>query len=593
MKQIPITDTREMLYDDISMREVMDDVRLFGPRDVPVIITGANGTGKENIARMLHNESNRATQPFIAINCAAISPGLIESELFGHEKGSFTGASGKRIGAFEAAKEGTLFLDEIGEMPAEMQTKLLRVLEDGEFSRVGSNDTIVARPRIISATNRDIEKAVQEGKLREDLYYRLRGMQINVPDLKDRANDIPMLARHYANQTAIQYDLPPPEITEDAMAELLEYSWPGNVRELKSRITEATIRAHEDGYITPELLKLDPKHIGIQQTSDGTPIEDTFGYKLNQHRESRGWTQTQLTKQVNIKSGNQYSRRDVEHWEANFAAPDSDALAALSYLLIIDNPHIDPKDKASKLRDFMDTARISETMVRRQQDIPPEDNFGQLIKKLREDLNLTASELAAKASDINDTTYLTQKDLYLIENAHPRHVVTSKEVLALVKALDQSGVPLSEQEKVELYERAKQTFKTTIASATPSQSHTQNGANDNQLDQIQTHKKQIRELFVNAGNNEMTLDEIATLSTANQTTLSKLLGRATFGSEVSNLKAGGALSDNTLIKLENALMKMGKEDKLDTLREAFDELRGLVGHRGYSQHKSGGQTERS
>ncbi len=211
-----------------------------------VLITGESGTGKELVARLIHEQSSRVDKPFVRLHCAALAESLLESELFGHEKGAFTGASTRREGRFEEAHLGTLFLDEIGEIPPMTQVKLLRFLQQREFERVGGNKTISVDVRIISATNRDLEKAVQEGRFREDLYYRLNVINIHTPPLRLRRSDIPLLARHFITRFATENQKPILEIRSDALNILTSYDWPGNVRELENIIERAVVLADSD-----------------------------------------------------------------------------------------------------------------------------------------------------------------------------------------------------------------------------------------------------------------------------------------------------------------------------------------------------------
>ncbi len=229
------------------------------PTDLTVLIIGESGVGKEAFSKVIHALSPRKHNPFIAINCGAIPEGTINSELFGHEKGAFTGATHERKGYFEAVDGGTIFLDEIGEMPLDTQTYLLRVLETGEFMRVGSSKSLKTNVRVLAATNVDLEKRVQEGKFREDLYYRLSTVPIHVPALRERREDIPLLFRKFALDFANKYHMEPIRLTEDAMELLLSYHWPGNVRELKNVVGQLSVLA-EDRLITAEqVLSILPK----------------------------------------------------------------------------------------------------------------------------------------------------------------------------------------------------------------------------------------------------------------------------------------------------------------------------------------------
>ncbi|HEX3034351.1 MAG TPA: sigma 54-interacting transcriptional regulator [Thermodesulfobacteriota bacterium] len=224
-----------------GLRSVMERVRLVARSDVPVLIFGETGSGKEVIARAIHNRSMRASGPFMRVNCGAIPPGLIDSELFGHEKGSFTGATSTHRGWFERANGGTLFLDEIGELPQDAQVRLLRVLQDGSFERVGGERPITVDVRIIAATHRDLAARVQDGKFREDLWYRIAVFPIVLPPLRERQEDIPALAEHYARRAAIRFGLKLQLPTPGDISLLAAYHWQGNVREFASVIDRAAI----------------------------------------------------------------------------------------------------------------------------------------------------------------------------------------------------------------------------------------------------------------------------------------------------------------------------------------------------------------
>ena len=218
-----------------AMQKVFHMIRQAAPTDATVLIQGPSGTGKELVARAIHNLSNRSKGPFVAVEFAAISPSLLESEMFGHEKGAFTGAVSRRIGRFEAANHGTIFLDEISEMPLELQVKLLRVLQEREFQRVGSNETVKCDIRIVAATNRDLAAYVKEGKFREDLYYRLNVIDMRLPALKERTGDVPLLVNRYLREFGGK------SVSPDAMRLLEAYQWPGNVRELRNAVEKMCV----------------------------------------------------------------------------------------------------------------------------------------------------------------------------------------------------------------------------------------------------------------------------------------------------------------------------------------------------------------
>jgi DNA-binding NtrC family response regulator len=236
-----------------AMQEVFKMVGRISNSDAAVMITGESGSGKELVARAIHQYSARHDRPFLAINCAAIPENLLESELFGHEKGSFTGASAQRIGRFEQCDGGTLFLDEIGDMPLGIQSKLLRVLQDGTFSRVGGNATIKTDVRIVAATNKNLEAEVAEKKFREDLFYRLNVVRLHLPPLRNRKEDIRLLAEYFLKRVAAQKHKPQLQLSQDAVDMLEGHPWPGNVRELENTIQRAAVLATSDVLLPKDL----------------------------------------------------------------------------------------------------------------------------------------------------------------------------------------------------------------------------------------------------------------------------------------------------------------------------------------------------
>ena len=223
------------------MKEIFEVVQQVAPTRATVLVTGESGTGKELIAKALHQLSPRARQPFVTVHCAALAPTLLESELFGHERGAFTGAHERRIGRFELAQGGTLFLDEIGEIDQTIQVKLLRFLGERTFERVGSNKTLSADVRLVAATNKNLEELVKAGKFREDLFFRLRVVEIELPPLRDRAGDIPLLAQSFLREFAKENGKPVNDFTADALEALMNFAWPGNVRELRTAIEHAVV----------------------------------------------------------------------------------------------------------------------------------------------------------------------------------------------------------------------------------------------------------------------------------------------------------------------------------------------------------------
>jgi DNA-binding NtrC family response regulator len=243
LRDDPDPDDDELVGRSPAMVAVFKAVGLVAPADEPVLILGESGTGKELVANAIHRNSHRAAGPFVKVNCAALSPMLLESELFGHEKGAFTGAVARRRGRFEQAHGGTLFLDEVGELGVELQAKLLRVIQSGTFERVGGEDTLKADVRVVAATNRDLKARVAAGEFREDLYYRLDVVAVTLPPHRERRTDIPLLADYIVRQLARKHGWTGLVLAPDAVAELGGRAWPGNVRELRNVLARAAIRA--------------------------------------------------------------------------------------------------------------------------------------------------------------------------------------------------------------------------------------------------------------------------------------------------------------------------------------------------------------
>lgn len=264
----------EMIGGSTVMRRLKKIIQKVAATEATVLVTGENGTGKEMVARELYRLSARAGQPFIRVNCAAISENLIESEFFGHEKGAFTGALQRREGRFELANNGTILLDEIGEISSSVQVKLLRVLQEREFERVGGNTTLSVDVRVIASTNRDLMEAVQKGQFREDLYYRLNVFPIEVPSLRQRKDDIPQLAHQFLQSFSKKHRLDIPGFTQDAIDTLLAHDWPGNVRELQNTIERAVILADDGEAIPSQYLGLFPKRTVKSATAASQPEED-------------------------------------------------------------------------------------------------------------------------------------------------------------------------------------------------------------------------------------------------------------------------------------------------------------------------------
>jgi len=256
-----------------GMQQVFKLIGQVAASDATALVTGESGTGKELVARAIYSHSQRSAQPFLAINCAAIPEQLLESELFGHERGAFTGATLQRIGKFEQCNKGTIFLDEIGDMTPATQTKILRVLQSGTFERVGGNQPIQADVRVIAATNKPLEAAVAAKQFREDLFYRLNVVRIHIPPLRDRRDDIPLLVNYFLKKISREQQQPPKSIAASVIKTLEKYHWPGNVRELENAVRRAIVMAKSDAILLGDL----PPEISGQGGSGAPPLSTTAG----------------------------------------------------------------------------------------------------------------------------------------------------------------------------------------------------------------------------------------------------------------------------------------------------------------------------
>ena len=302
-----------------AMRLLFKRIKKVAPTDATVLIQGESGTGKELVAKALHENSRRSNGPMISVNCAAIPETLIESELFGHEKGSFTGATAARTGLIEAANGGTLFLDEIGELPLEAQARLLRVLQEGEIRRVGSVQSQKVNVRLIAATHRNLRKLSSSGEFREDLYYRLKVVELRIPALRERGNDVLMLAEKLLEKVCNKMELEVYSYSPEAMAAICQHQWPGNVRELEHAIERAVILCDDD-IITPETLDLDVQvkstlfrsdvsggSDSVVETQDGLSLEDYFQRFVLEHQDQM--TETELAQKLGISRKTLWERR--------------------------------------------------------------------------------------------------------------------------------------------------------------------------------------------------------------------------------------------------------------------------------------------
>jgi two-component system response regulator AtoC len=265
-------DLNQIVGESPAILEVCKTIGAVAKRVAPVLITGGSGTGKEIVARAIHNYSERDGL-FLALNCSALAEGILESELFGHDKGSFTGANARKEGRFELAAGGTLFLDELGEMPSSLQAKLLRVLQEGTFERVGGTQTLHSEARIIAATNRDLKAMIADGDFREDLYYRLNVVHIDLPPLRERLEDLPALTEHLLTKINARQHTAVRHISDAAWRQMKNYAWPGNIRELENLLTRAAILTRTDT-LTPEVLAL-PKDDDRTETATGAAVQLT------------------------------------------------------------------------------------------------------------------------------------------------------------------------------------------------------------------------------------------------------------------------------------------------------------------------------
>jgi len=276
----------EMVGQSDAIKYVKFKINQVAPTDSTVLVTGETGTGKELVAHAIHKASARKNRPLIKVNCAALSPSLIESELFGHEKGAFTGAGSRKLGRFELANGGTIFLDEIGELPAELQVKLLRVIQEGELERLGGTKTIKVDVRIIAATNRDLKAGVEDKTFRQDLWYRLNVFPVTIPPLRQRMEDIPLLVQHFVAHCSKKFGKDITSLSANAMRSLQEHSWPGNIRELANVIERAVI------YSQSSVLQLVDRFEQVREEespSEPRSLEEMEREYIVRTLESTGW----------------------------------------------------------------------------------------------------------------------------------------------------------------------------------------------------------------------------------------------------------------------------------------------------------------
>lgn len=291
----------EIIGKSKAMQEVFYIMQMVAESNANVLITGESGTGKELVARAIHNNSLRKSKPFVIVDCTTIPENLLESELFGHEKGAFTGASERKTGLIEIANEGTVFLDEIGELPMFLQKKLLRFLQEKEIQRIGSTQRIKVDVRVISATNRDLEKAVQEGSFREDLYWRLNVVRINLPPLRERKEDIPLLVNHFLNKFSKENNKPIPQLEPEVMELLMNYDWPGNIREL-ANVMERAVVLSPSGLISIKHLprRIQEKTGWIAKNEGSLNLLELEKSLIIKALNTTGWNQTKAAEILGI-----------------------------------------------------------------------------------------------------------------------------------------------------------------------------------------------------------------------------------------------------------------------------------------------------
>jgi formate hydrogenlyase transcriptional activator len=292
----------EMVGQSLVMKKVLSQAEQVAKTDSTVLILGETGTGKKLLARAIHGMSSRKARPLVTVNCASLPPTLIESELFGRERGAYTGALTRMIGRFEIADGSTLFLDEIGELPPELQSKLLRVLEEGDFERLGSTKTLHVNVRIMAATNRDIEQAVREGEFRNDLFYRLNVFPIVVPPLRERAEDIPLLVWSFVREFQKKMGKKVEKISKKAMEELQTYSWPGNVRELRNVIERAMITSND------KTLVVQAPRLASSERPEARSLEDMERSHIVSVLERHGWRVSGAADVLGLKRSTLYSK---------------------------------------------------------------------------------------------------------------------------------------------------------------------------------------------------------------------------------------------------------------------------------------------
>ncbi len=580
------SDGKKLVYTSPIMQQVVDRVDKIAATELPVLITGESGTGKELIARRIHERSTRKEGPFVGINCAGFSTDLIESELFGHEKGAFTGAITQKQGLFEQANGGTLFLDEIGDMPLGLQPKLLRALQEGVIHRVGGTHDIPVDVRVISATNRNVAKELKAGTLREDLYYRLNTAEVSLPPLRDRKEDIPALIDYLIHDVVNHEmakrrkraggdggllpveELHPPTVSPEALQMLQAHSWPGNVRELYNAIAAAVYLAQETGTITPDLLRLNSRISSqppvVQTTAEvpatvaaevrPIPIDSSFGFTLYSHRENRGWTQAQLAEHSRKHSNQPVTAAQVEAWETNKEVPDQTMVNTLAYILIIDTDR-KAKQKINFLKAFFEAAENS----REPELAKSRLRFSDTLKELREKQGLTPETLAEKINSTNVASTLDREAIHFMETGERES--SPLETLNLVKALDTEQQPLTHVERFALHDSAKHSSR-------------HQGSLD-MATKLRPLKDQLRQIFIDAYKPEkFSHNKLVADSTVPRGAISHLMGMDNDANPRDRQLLGDKIRDNLAKVLEKRGVDRAKIAEFHTI---FEEMREITG----------------
>jgi len=370
-----------MIGDSDQIIEVLTLIGQISKTDISVLVTGDSGTGKEMVAKAIHKNSKRKFESLIIVNCAAIPSGILESELFGHKKGSFTGASDNKIGYFESAHKGTIFLDEIGELPRETQSKLLRVIESGEFMRVGESKTQKVDVRIIAATNRDLFKEVKNNNFRQDLYFRLKTININVPNLSDHLNDLHLYIERFGLEFTNKNDIAFKGFSSEAIAEMKKYSWPGNIRELKN-VVESLIVMNSGNRITDEMVI---KHLKL----------DTFNQNNNLPISLEG-DSDQLERELILKQL-LYLRQDVNELKQILTSNSNNAEPSNSSLFLPSpqnkNNNKNPDDSYTNIDDAFISGLKDEAIGEMTMDELEKEVIEKYLKKFKNNRRKTAQAL--------------------------------------------------------------------------------------------------------------------------------------------------------------------------------------------------------